>query len=160
LLRLLAKHPDATLTVVGCSPRIEHKNIRVLGKIPLEKVDEEYSKASIFCMPTRQEPFGIAIVEAMHRKLPVVSTNIGAMPDMVTNGVNGFLLVPDDVDGFYTALLRLLNSPELCESMGMESKQIANEKYRWNNTGTIISGNIKRVLNQAVLCSVGNAPIK
>ncbi len=145
-LRVLGKHPSATLTVVGCSPDVVHPNVRVLGKIPLPRVDEELARASVFCMPTTQEPFGVVFVEAMHRRLPIVATNIGALPDMVESGVNGFLVPPGDTDALLASLLRLLDSPELCEVMGAKGRARALEHYRWDHTGSILAEHIRPAL--------------
>jgi len=100
-------------------------------------------------MPTTQEPFGVVFVEAMHRKLPIVATNIGALPDMTESGVNGFIVEPSDEDALHAALMRLLDSPELCQQMGESSRRRAVESYRWDHTGAIISENIGRVLGAA-----------
>ena len=67
--KVLLKHPDASLTIVGCKPKnISLPNCKIVGEIPVEHVSQYYNLASVFCMPTMREPFGIVFVEAMNFK--------------------------------------------------------------------------------------------
>ena len=50
--KVLTHHPDARLTIVGCSPAIDLPNCDIVGRVPLEKVSPFYEKSSIFCLPT------------------------------------------------------------------------------------------------------------
>ncbi len=101
---IVKKHPDAKLVIIGASPKIKNANCQVLGKIPLEKVPGYYKNAAVFCMPTKREPFGLVYLEAMLYKLPVVATNIGAIPDFIQNDKNGYLVEPGDVQGIISAI--------------------------------------------------------
>ncbi|HNW91219.1 MAG TPA: glycosyltransferase family 4 protein [Bacteroidales bacterium] len=141
-LKVLETIPDATLTVVGCSPGINHPNVEIAGRRPLEEVEKYYQIASVFCMPTKQEPFGIAFVEAMQRKIPVVASNIGALPDMISNNYNGFIHEWDDVDSIAVSLCVLLSDPEKCRLFGKRSFRIVQDKFTWNKTGLAIQKKI------------------
>ena len=132
---VLKVHPDAQLTIVGCSPRLDVPNCNVVGQMPVSKISGYYKDASIFCMPTKREPFGIVFIEAMRHKLPVVATNIGAIPDFVKEGENGCLVNPGDVDRLAEALIDLIGQPDKCQAFGMKGYQIATEKYTWENVG-------------------------
>jgi len=96
-------------------------------------------------MPTRLEPFGIVYVEAMAHKMPIVATNVAAIPDFVTNGENGFLLELHDIEGLADALVKLLRDPELCRRMGERSYAVS-RTYTWDNTGEIMRNTIEQVL--------------
>ena len=76
-----AKHPGARLTIVGCSPQISEPGCEVVGRIEPERVTEFYQRASLYCLPTKLEAFGISYIEAMHHALPVVGTDMGAIHD-------------------------------------------------------------------------------
>lgn len=132
---VLAKHPAARLTIVGAAPKVSLPNCRVLGRLPLEEVRRHYARATVFCMPTRVEPFGIAPLEAMMQKLPVVVTRVGALPDFVQDGVNGRLVPPDDVDSLAGALSELLGAPEVCRRFGEAGHALVSEGYNWDAVG-------------------------
>lgn len=134
--------PGATLTIVGCSPNVGEPGCRVVGRVPRDRVGEHYAAASIFCMPTRHEPFGIAFVEAMARQLPIVATDVGAIPDFVSHGENGFCVPPGDVRGLADALVTLLTNAALRKQMGERSKAAA-ENYTWDNTAAIMRRSIE-----------------
>ncbi len=129
--KVLETHPDATLTVIGCSPDINIPNCEIKGRIPLEEVKEYYKQATLFCMPTRKEPFGVVFLEAMHYQLPVVTSNIGATNDLVTNGQNGYKLDVDDVEGMARRLSELVGDPRKCAEFGACGYRLVKENYSW-----------------------------
>ena len=128
-------HPDARLTLVGSGPSAVPSNCRALGRLPLPQVRQEYARASVFCLPTRVEPFGIAPLEAMIQRLPVVVTRVGALPDFVQDGVNGRLVPPDDVGALATALQELIGAPEACRRLGEAGHAFVSEHYTWHAVG-------------------------
>jgi glycosyltransferase involved in cell wall biosynthesis len=134
------------LTVVGCSPDIKDTRVNIVGRIPINEVAQYFQEADIFCTPTNQEPFGIVFLEAMHYQLPVVSTNIGALPDMVLNDKTGLLVNPGDAKSLALALSQLLNNKDLCFQMGVAGKKRAKEIFNWKSVGTKISLKINEYL--------------
>jgi glycosyltransferase involved in cell wall biosynthesis len=135
--------PDATLTIVGCSPKIKEVGCHVVGRVRPTDLGRYYANASVFCMPTRQEPFGIVYLEAMAYRMPIVATDVAAIPDFVANGENGFRVSPGDTVGLADALVRLLSNPELCRQMGERSREVSNT-YAWDNTASIMRRSIQR----------------
>jgi glycosyltransferase involved in cell wall biosynthesis len=145
---VLKAHPDATLTVVGCSPPINLPNVTVAGRVPLADVNRFYRNAAIFCLPTKQEPFGIVFIEALNHSLPIVATNIGAIPDFVIDGENGYLIQPGDVSHLTRHLVELVESPEKCRAFGENGFRLVNKRYNWESVGTLMKENIIAVLNR------------
>lgn len=126
-------HKDATLTIVSWrAPKIMKPGITLYGKVGLDEISKLFHQASIFCMPSFIEPFGIVFIEAMMNKLPIVATKINAIPDFVTDNQNGFLVQPGNVDQLETALMKLLDSPVLCKKYGENGYDIYLEKYNWD----------------------------
>lgn len=136
-------YPTATLTIVGCSPDLDVPNCEIVGKVPLTEVSSYYNKASVFCLPTKREPFGIVFLEAFAHKLPIVSTTIGALPDIVLNGENGYLVAPNDSKKLTERLLELLGNAEKCKAFGENGYQSIAGKYTWEKTGQRIKERIK-----------------
>jgi glycosyltransferase involved in cell wall biosynthesis len=139
-------HPDARLTVVGCSPALDLPNCEVVGRVPPERLSEFFQRATVFCLPTRLEPFGIVFLEAFAHKLPVVATNIGAIPEFVSDGKNGYLVEYDQPTALADRLIELLGNPERCRQFGEAGYRVVAEKYNWEMTGARIRAHIERVL--------------
>lgn len=137
--------PDARLTIVGCSPKIDMKNVTIVGRVPLDKLPAYFNSATVFCLPTLREPFGLVFVESMLYRVPVVANNIGALPDMIEEGVNGFL-INNNVQDYATALVRLLKNPSLCKKLGENGYLRARDRYTWDNVGEAIRKNIESAI--------------
>jgi glycosyltransferase involved in cell wall biosynthesis len=142
---VLKSHPEAHLTIAGSNTPVDLPNCTVLGPVNASELSRHYTEASVFCLPTKREPFGIAFVEAMMHRLPIVATRVGAVPDMVENGVNGFLVEPGKAEPLAQALCTLLDSPQLCQQFGRRSYEKAVDRYNWEATGQRIR---KRILQE------------
>jgi len=144
---VLKEHPDAKLTIVGCSPEINVPNCNVVGRISLDEISRYYENASVFCLPTKSDPFPSVLVEALMHKLPVVSTNIEAIPDIILDGENGYLREPDDVEQLAQVLIDLIDDPKKCEEFGERGYQLAKERYTWDKVGEKIKKHVEAVIN-------------
>jgi N-acetyl-alpha-D-glucosaminyl L-malate synthase BshA len=71
------------------------------------------SVSDLFLLPSAQESFGLAALEAMACEVPVVASRVGGLPEVVEDGVSGFLCDVDDTDGMANAGIRLLTDPAL-----------------------------------------------
>ena len=80
--------------------------------------DRAFRRADIFVQPTFDDCFPLTLVEAMQYRLPIVSTDVGAIPDIVTDGVNGLVCKQQDVDSLVEALITLLADAALRREMG------------------------------------------
>jgi len=140
--RVRQVHPDAQLTIVGCSPQVDVPNCHVIGRVPKEEVARYYTEASVFCLPTRREPFGFVFIEAMAYGLPIVATNIAAIPDFVTPGETGYMVEPDDVRGLAYALIELIGDPEKCRAFGAKGYRVSKAHYSWDNVVRIMQNSI------------------
>jgi glycosyltransferase involved in cell wall biosynthesis len=144
--RALQQYPNAHLTIAGAKVPVDVPNCTVLGQVSAKELAPHYAQASIFCLPTRLEPFGIAFVEAMMHRLPIVGTRIGAIPDMVEEGVNGYLVAPQDPLALAEALCKLLGSPALCRALGERGYERGIDFYTWPRVGQRIRARIARIL--------------
>ena len=142
--QVLVSHPDAELTIVGCTPECDIPQCTVVGKVPVERIGQYYEEATLFCLPTKVESFGVAFVEALHYGLPIVGSDVGAVPDMVSPARNGYLVPPGDVHALAEKLVQLLDHPEVCRRFGEQSKIMASERYNWNNVGGLFKQHIEK----------------
>jgi glycosyltransferase involved in cell wall biosynthesis len=98
--------------------------VRLPGVMSQAALFEEYGRASVFCLPCRvldngdRDGIPNVIVEAMAAGLPVVTTPVSGIPEIVEDGVNGLLVEPDDAERLADALLRLYADPGAAGSSG------------------------------------------
>ncbi|WP_236970699.1 N-acetyl-alpha-D-glucosaminyl L-malate synthase BshA [Membranihabitans marinus] len=88
--------------------------IRFLGK--QDAISEILAISDVFVLPSANESFGLAALEAMACKVPVISTNIGGIPEVNIEGVTGFLSDVGDIEDMARNTLKILENPELHES--------------------------------------------
>ncbi len=134
--RLLTSHPQARLVIVGEGPEKSrlHSLVDVLGIsksvdfegfVPHDQLPFFYTRANIFVTASTIETQGLVALEAMACGLPIVSVNAMALPDLVKHEVNGYLVPPDDEAAFAEAVNHLLCEPDLRQSMGQISRELA-----------------------------------
>lgn len=99
---------------------------------------ELYRSADIFFMPTRADFSPNALCEAMAAGLPVVSSSIGAIPEIVQHGKTGFLNEPGDLEGFAGSLLTLLRDPGCRTRMGSAGQRVAEEQFNLDKTAAAV----------------------
>ena len=134
--------PDATLTVVGCRPRLRVPGCEVLGPLPPDAVDAQFRRCTCFCMPSHVEPYGLVYAEAMAHGRPVVATTVGAVPEIVLDGETGHLVPPGDVPALTDALVRVLSEPRHAQSLGQRGLARA-EAFTWSATAARIGARIR-----------------
>lgn len=153
--KLLAKHPQASLTIIGCNPLVDLPNTSVLGRLPVEELSQYYLEADIFCLPTHLEPFGIVFIEALSYGLPIIATDIGAIPDFVIEGVNGFTVPAGNIDMLAARLIELVGDNAMQQEYGRNSRKLADERYNWQSVGNAIRQQIDEDLNLALESDAG-----
>ncbi|MCL5807629.1 MAG: glycosyltransferase family 4 protein [Deltaproteobacteria bacterium] len=90
------------------------------------------SSADIFVLPSLEEPFGIVLLEAMHRRLPVVATNVQGIPYIIKEGRNGLLVSPRDSIQLADRIVYLLQNSSIRAAMG-DNNFKDSQQYRWEN---------------------------
>lgn len=98
-----------------------------LGK--QEAVTDKLGLADLFLLPSDLESFGLAALEAMACEVPVVATRVGGVPDVVRDGVDGYLVEPRDVTGAAERALEILSDEERRREMGRLARRDAQAKY-------------------------------
>ena len=120
-------HPDWTLHIYGgygeeqssLLPLIMQLDTNVVVHEPTESIFDCYMESSILLLTSRFEPFGLVIPEAMSCGLPVVSFDCPYGPaDIITDGIDGFLIKNRDMNEFVKKVCLLIDNPELRKTMG------------------------------------------
>lgn len=107
---------------------LEHA-IEVPGWVSGNAKQAIYLESDIFILPSYNEGLPGAILEAMSYGLPVISTNVGGIPEAVEDGVNGLLIEAGDVTGMVNAIENLLESPDIKYAMADASRELIKTKF-------------------------------
>ncbi|HBC86817.1 MAG TPA: hypothetical protein DCZ94_07680 [Lentisphaeria bacterium] len=106
-----------------------NKDIIGSGRLSLygfhEDVETYLSASDIFAMPSFYEGFGLAVLEAMASGVPVISTDVGGIPELIENGSEGFLVSPDNAISISEKILELCSSLEKRQEMGKSGRKKA-----------------------------------
>ncbi len=135
--RIRAKTP-ARLVMVGDGPERSRAGVHAqelgvsddvlfLGKHA--SVDELLSCADLFLLPSEQESFGLAALEAMASGAPIIASNAGGIPEVVVDGEAGFLFPVGDVNGMAEAAIALLTDDVLHKRMSEGARSVAVERF-------------------------------
>ncbi|MFO8058937.1 MAG: glycosyltransferase family 4 protein [bacterium] len=108
-----------------------HGRVEFLARIPPESLAEEYRKAEVAVVPSVYEGFGLPAAEAMACGTPVVSTNGGALPEVVGYEGDGIIVPKKDSKALAQSITRLLASPELRRNMGERGHRRVMERFTW-----------------------------
>jgi N-acetyl-alpha-D-glucosaminyl L-malate synthase BshA len=87
------------------------------------------SAADVFLLPSSQESFGLAALEAMACEVPVVASRVGGLPEVIQDGVNGFLHAPEDLAGMAESTIRLLTDEALHRRAAAAARQSAEQRH-------------------------------
>jgi glycosyltransferase involved in cell wall biosynthesis len=88
-----------------------------------------FATADLFLLPSATESFGLAALEAMACEVPVIASRVGGLPEVIDDGISGFLHEPDDLDGMVASAVRLLTDDELHRRVARAGRATAAERY-------------------------------
>jgi len=91
--------------------------VRFTGFLTGQELSEEYQKADIFVSPTLKEGFGLAVLEAMSYGLPVIATNVGAIPELIDDKANGLMVDPANPEMLSRAIWELIDGSDFAEKV-------------------------------------------
>lgn len=150
---IVARNPAVRFTIAGREEKAgEEKKLRelinqlgVAGWIKRieptqEEIIEVYKSADIYVLPSYADAFPVAILEAMSMGLPIISTRVGGIAEMVEEGKGAALIEPGDLEALRREILRLAAAPELRSAMG---------KKNWERFRSCFSPNfVSRLIGQ------------
>ncbi|MEQ8523971.1 N-acetyl-alpha-D-glucosaminyl L-malate synthase BshA [Gracilimonas sp.] len=125
-LLLVGDGPDRQKAEQQCRDLGICEHVRFLGK--LEQVEDVLSIADLFLIPSGSETFGLAALEAMSCSVPVISSNIGGLPEVNIHGETGYLCDLDDVDCMADYGVKILTDADLHSKMAANARKQA-ERY-------------------------------
>jgi glycosyltransferase EpsD len=134
IIHALAKLNDPEIHYILCGKGDQMDNLRKLvTDLHLEDqvhflgyrtdVVDICSQADVFVMPSQREGLPVASLEAMYCGLPLITSNIRGLADVMENGKTGYLVKPDDVDGFAEGIKKLKETPNVRKQMGVRNQE-------------------------------------
>jgi len=105
-----------------------------MGVVDFQKMPEVYSILDLACFPSIHESFGVSVLEASASGVPVLTSNVEGLKEVVLDGVTGSQFALDDAEGFVKQVIRHINNPELGERMGREGRKFVMNKYGWSQS--------------------------
>jgi glycosyltransferase involved in cell wall biosynthesis len=111
---LVRRHPDRCRRIDWLAP---------------DALERLFAEAGMVVVPSRYEPFGLVALEAMRAGAPVLAAPVGGLREVVGHGSGGLLVVPDNADGWCTAILRLWCSPRLRADLAGRGPRWVAERY-------------------------------
>jgi len=121
------------------------KDVFFLGK--QLTVQDKLGLADLFLLPSDEESFGLAALEAMACEVPVIATKVGGIPEVVTHGVDGYLFEPRDVAVAARYALEILTRPDRGRMMGEMARVNARRQYCSNDIIPRYEAYYEKVLN-------------
>ena len=106
--------------------------VQFLGPLSRAGVARRYREADLFTLPSSAEAFGNVFAEALASGLPIVSSRIGGIPDLVEHGTNGLLITPGDIHSLAGAIRYLADDPELRLEMARRNRAKAEATLEWS----------------------------
>ena len=121
--------------------------VEFLGTVSRRALEARYRQAAVFCLPSRQEGFGIVFLEAMANARPIVAARAAAVPETVTEGEVGLLADPDNPDEFARGLATLLGDRDLRRHMGAAGRRRV-ESYRADRVAELFLVTVQAALDR------------
>src|SRR5688572_19836371 len=138
--RVQDRYPEASLTVVGrgsqepylksLSGELRLRNVTFTGAVPQDQIHRYYDDADIYVQTPSIDNMPLSVIEAFSSGLPVVSTDVGGIPTILTHGVHGLLAKDDDDGALAEHVVRLLQEPRLATQLAAAALQTC-AAYEW-----------------------------
>jgi glycosyltransferase involved in cell wall biosynthesis len=162
-MSLLSDHPEAHLVIVGEGherPQLEalihrlhlEESVELKGRVSNEELTRLYAACQVFVLPAIVDPggdtemLGMVLPEAMRYRKPVVSTRVGGISDIVTDGETGLLVEEKDPLALAEAIARLLNDPALAARLAAAGYAHVRQHF----SGQVVAQRMADVYRQAL----------
>lgn len=122
--------------------------IHFAGPLNQHEVRELYARSDAFVLPSFAEGIPVVLMEAMSFGLPCLSTRTAGIPELIEDGVSGFLVAPSDVDGLAERMRQLATDQALCESLGQAGRQQVLSRYNLEHNIDLLAATFRRHLSE------------
>ncbi|WP_434035428.1 glycosyltransferase family 4 protein [Formosa sp. 4Alg 33] len=105
------------------------KKVRFLGEVPYKDVKHYIASAHVVTLPSFAEAFPMTWLESLAMEKALVTSDIGWAKELMVHGETGFTVNPKDHKSYADYIIKIINSPELCERLGKRGRQIVSNKF-------------------------------
>ena len=148
------KHANVKLRIIGSGP-LEYDLRNLVSELKLmDEVDlvanvsddellYSYNSSDLFILPSirdaqgNTEGLGVVLLEAMACQLPVIGSNVGGIPDIITDGETGFLVNEKDVNGLSMKINELIEDEAIRQKVGFAGFKLVKERFSWDNVSKL-----------------------
>lgn len=141
---IIAEYPDLRLLLGGDGDLAAAKeqaeqlglaeHVDILGWVAGADKSALLARAAVYVLPSYAEGMPMSVLEAMAFGLPIIATPVGGMPEVVTDGLEGWLVAPGDIAGLANALRKMLSNPLLRQRMGRAARDKAESTFSTTRT--------------------------
>ncbi|MBZ5527203.1 MAG: N-acetyl-alpha-D-glucosaminyl L-malate synthase BshA [Acidobacteriia bacterium] len=146
-LVLIGDGPDRGAAEFLVRKKCLQRDVHFLGK--QDRVYEKLGLADLFLLPSQLESFGLAALEAMSCEVPVIASDVGGIPEVIEDGVDGYLIDPGDVADAARHAIEILSRSDRGRSMGLAARANARKKFCSNDVIPAYERYYKQVLDQS-----------
>ncbi len=148
-LRFIGDGPDRSELELLASSLGIGSQTTFLGRLPESETLEEVSKAGVFVLPSFWEGLPVAIMEAMALGVPVVTSRIAGVPELVVDGENGLLFAPSNWDELALQLGRLLEEPALGEKLAAAAHIAVRKQHDVAESAKLLEAHFAKILQRS-----------
>jgi glycogen(starch) synthase len=141
-VQVRGKYPGVDLVMAGDGPERDacrqlanqlgvDDGVLFLGMVSHSDVPRLLTGCELFVLPSRLEPFGIVLLEAMAARKPIVATRVGGVPEIITSMVDGLLVEPESPEALAEGIAVLLADPRLGSQLGREAYETVRRDFTW-----------------------------
>jgi phosphatidylinositol alpha-1,6-mannosyltransferase len=121
-----------------------NRHIHFLSGLNVDELAACYEACEIFALPSRGEGFGLVYLEAMAHGKPVIGGSHGGAPEVIEDGVTGYLVPHGDAAQLATSIETLLSDPGLAQKMGGRGRQRVEREFRFS----VFAKSLKKILRE------------
>jgi colanic acid/amylovoran biosynthesis glycosyltransferase len=123
-----------------------HGSVALLGAVSEDRIRFELEAAHVFALASREEPLGVAIMEAMAMGVPIVATRSGGVPELVDDGVDGLLVGAESEEAMARALDRIARDGELASRIASAGRHKIEAEFSADRSAAILAGCLEESL--------------
>lgn len=157
--KIIVQHPDALFVFIGPGDfkpyskmlhnlRIAEKNYVFIGHRNKSELIPFFQNASVLVIPSFYENLPTTMLEAMACGVPCVASNVGAIPEVITDGYNGLLVNPGSIDHLSISVCKILHDMNERKSIGLAARETICDKYDWKKNALKINNLYEAIISK------------